>query len=262
MTHIITLTTDFGLVDSYVAEMKAVILTINPHASIVDISHGIEKFNTRMGAFVLASAAPYFPKGTIHMVVVDPSVGTQRRRLIIESEHGYFVGPDNGVLVLAAEAEGIKGIHEITSRRLMLTHVSDTFHGRDIFAPVAAHLAAGVPLEEFGRPITDIIRPEFAKVTHTPDNITGEVLHIDDFGNIITNIRHKDLADFKEALAEAEFSSHKVQLRISKAYAEAKPHEALAVIGSHNYLEIALNQGSAAKKYGVKQSDKIILSRL
>src|SRR3989337_251787 len=128
---IVSLTTDFGLRDPYVAEWKAAILGISANTVIVDVTHEVEKFNIRMGAYVLASAAPYFPKGTIHVAVVDPSVGTQRRPLLIQTGQGFFVGPDNGVLVLAAERQGIKSIHEITNQRLMLPHVSSTFHGRD-----------------------------------------------------------------------------------------------------------------------------------
>src|SRR4030066_406520 len=128
----ITLTTDFGLKDSYTAEMKAVILGICPHAVIVDITNEIAKFNVRMGAYVLASATPYFPKGTIHVVVVDPGVGTRRRSLLIQTKQGFFVGPDNGVLLLAAEKQGVTSIHEITNTKLMLPHVSNTFHGRDV----------------------------------------------------------------------------------------------------------------------------------
>jgi S-adenosylmethionine hydrolase len=258
--QIVTLTTDFGLKDPFVAEMKAVILSICPTAIIVDVTHEVEKFNIRMGAYMLASAAPYFPEGTVHVAVVDPGVGTQRRQIIVQSKRNFFVGPDNGLLILAAEAQGIKRMYEITSRRLMLPHVSSTFHGRDIFAPAAAHLANGVPPEDFGPEITDAVKPGFTKVTRDKDTLAGEVLHVDGFGNIITNIRAKDLADFKEGMVQAEFSSHRLQLKVSRTYAEAKPQEALALIGSHNYLEIALNQGNAAAKFHAKAGDKITLS--
>jgi len=147
LSRIITLTSDFGLKDSYGAEMKAAILGIRPDAVIVDVTHLVDKFNVRSGAFALASAAPHFPDGTVHVAVVDPTVGTQRRPIAIETKRGFFVGPDNGLLVLAAEAQSIMRIHEIDSRRFMLPHVSSTFHGRDIFAPAAAHLANGVAIE-------------------------------------------------------------------------------------------------------------------
>ena len=137
---IITLTTDFGLRDPYAAEMKAAILGICPAATIIDVTHEVEKFNVRMGAYILASAARHFPKGTIHVAVVDPEVGTQRQPLLIQTNNGFLIGPDNGLIALASEREGIVEVRQITNRRLMLPQVSNTFHGRDLFAPAAAHL--------------------------------------------------------------------------------------------------------------------------
>jgi S-adenosyl-L-methionine hydrolase (adenosine-forming) len=257
---IVTLTTDFGLRDPYVAAMKAAILGISPGVVIVDITHDVEKFNLRAGAFVLGSATPYFPEGTVHVAVVDPSIGTQRRPIAIETKHGFFVGPDNGLLILPAEAQGIKHIYELTSRRFMLSHVSSTFHGRDIFAPVAAHLANGTAIEEFGPQLTNVVKPEFAKVVKGKNSLIGEVLHIDDFGNIISNIHAKDMAEFGEGNLLIELSSQKFQVKLSRAYADSKLQEPLALVGSHNYLEIALNQGNAANKFKSKAGDKIILS--
>jgi len=249
------------LKDPYAAEMKAAILGICSDAVIVDVTHLVDKFNVRAGAFSLASAAPYFPNGTVHVAVVDPGVGSQRRPMAIETERGFFVGPDNGLLILAAEAQGITRIHEIVSRRLMLTHVSSTFHGRDIFAPAAAHLANGVPLEEFGSQITDFVKPQFTVVARSKDALVGEVLHVDDFGNIITNISAKDVATLKDGIVQAELPSASVQMRLHREYSDAKPQEPLALIGSHNFVEIALNQGNAALKYLAKAGDKITISR-
>ena len=258
---IITLTTDFGLKDPYAAEMKATILGICPTAAIVDITHEIEKFNIRMGAYVLASAVPYFPKGTIHVAVVDPGVGTRRRPILIQTQQGFFVGPDNGLLILAAEHQGITGIHEITNSRLMLPRISSTFHGRDIFAPAAAHLANGVHPTEFGSEIRDAVRPEFTKVTLRKGMLVGEVLHVDNFGNIITNIGEKEIARIRaKDVVNVELPNQKLKLKLCKAYGEAKPQEPLALIGSHNYLEIALNQGNAAAQFEIKSGDKIKLS--
>jgi S-adenosylmethionine hydrolase len=141
---LITLTSDFGLKDPYVAEMKGVILTINPQATIIDVTHSVEKFNFSLGSFILASAAPYFPKDTIHMVVIDPDVGTERRAILIQTKRGFFVGPDNGVLMLAAQNQGIEHLYELSNPKFMLPKVSSTFHGRDVFAPAAAHLDRGV----------------------------------------------------------------------------------------------------------------------
>ncbi|MGB9914510.1 MAG: SAM hydrolase/SAM-dependent halogenase family protein [Candidatus Bathyarchaeales archaeon] len=257
-SRIVTLTTDFGLKDPYVAEMKAVILNICPNAAIIDITHEIEKFNFRMGAYMLASAAPYFPSGTVHVAVVDPGVGTKRRPIIIETKHSFFVGPDNGILILAAAKQGIVCIHELTNPRFMLPKVSFTFHGRDIFAPAAAHLLNGVKPEEFGPEICDAVHPEFAEVTEKNGALTGEVLHVDGFGNIITNISENELThiDVKTAL-NVDLAGRKMKLRFCRAYGEAGLQEPLALIGSHGFLEIALNQGNAAKEFNVGVGAKV-----
>ena len=260
MPKIITLTTDFGLKDPYAAEMKAAILSISPNATIVDVTHDVAQFNIRMGAYVLASAAPYFPKGTIHVAVVDPNVGTRRRPLLVQTLHSFFVGPDNGLLILAAEQQGIKCIREITNARLMLSQVSSTFHGRDVFAPAAAHLANDEAPAEFGPEIHDAAKPSFAKVTLREGILVGEVLHVDNFGNIITNISSKEVARIRGAgVVNVEMHNQKLKLKFYQAYGEAKPQEPLALIGSHNYLEIALNQGNAAEKFKVRLGDKIQL---
>jgi S-adenosylmethionine hydrolase len=257
---LISLTTDFGLKDPYAAEMKAVILSICPNAVTVDISHEVDKFDVRMGAYMLASAAPYFPEGTLHVAVVDPGVGTKRRPIIIQTARSFFIGPDNGLLVLAAEAQGVKRMYEIASRRLMLPHVSSTFHGRDIFAPAAAHLANGVSPEEFGPEISETVKPSFAEVTRKDDALVGEVLHVDGFGNITTNIHVKNIRDLGEGTLQVELPHHKLELKLSKTYAEGKNQEPIAVMGSHDYLEIALNRGNAAAKFQAKPGDKITLS--
>jgi len=260
-TKIITLTTDFGLKDPYAAEMKAAILGICPNAVIVDITHEIEKFNIRTGAYVLASAVPYFPTGTIHIAVVDPGVGTRRRPILIQTCQGFLIGPDNGLLTLAAENQGITSIHEVTNPRLMLPRVSSTFHGRDVFAPAAAHLANGAPLTGFGPEIRNAVKPDFTKVMLRKGVMIGEVLHVDNFGNIITNISEKETARIRtKDMVNVELPNRKFELKFCKAYAETKPREPLALIGSHNYLEIAINQGNAADKFKIKLGDKIKLS--
>jgi S-adenosylmethionine hydrolase len=257
----ITLTTDFGLKDPYAAEMKAVILGICPNAVIVDITHEIERFNVRMGAYVLSSAAPYFPKGTIHVAVVDPGVGTRRRSILVQTKKGFFVGPDNGILVMATENQGIKRIHEITNPKFMLSKVSSTFHGRDVFAPAAAHLTSGVNPAEFGPEIREVAKPEFAKVTRRKNVLFGEVLHVDNFGNIITNVREPELARIRvKERVNVELPDQKLKLKFCRAYADAKPQQPLALIGSHSYLEIAMNQGDAAAEFNTKVGDKVTVS--
>jgi S-adenosylmethionine hydrolase len=260
MTKIISLTTDFGLKDPYVAEMKAVILGICPEAVIVDVTHEVPKFDVRTGAYMLASATPYFPKGTIHVAVVDPGVGTKRRPLLIQTGQGFFVGPDNGILTLAAEKQGIISIREITNPKLMRPHVSSTFHGRDVFAPAAAHLAAGVSPAEFGPEIQDVVEPDFAKVAFSKGALIGEVLHVDGFGNIITNVTEQELERLKvRDSIVVEVAEHRIKTRFCRTYAETKPGEALALIGSQGYLEIAVNQGNATEKFKVQLSDKVRL---
>lgn len=259
---IVTLTTDFGLKDPYVAEMKAVILSINPNATIVDITHEITKFNIRMGAYILASAHPYFPKGTIHVAVVDPDVGTKRRPLLIRTERNYYIGPNNGVLALAAKNQDVTHIYEITNRKLMLPKISSTFHGRDIFAPAAAHLANGTPPEEFGPETHKIVMPKFAKIIRRKHMLIGEVMHIDGFGNIITSFGEKEVEFMKiKHIANVKLRNARLKLKFCKTYAEVKPQKPLTLIGSHNFLEISINQGNAAEAFKIKSGDKVTLYR-
>jgi S-adenosylmethionine hydrolase len=240
--------------------MKAVILGICPSAQIVDITHEIENFNVRMGAYILACAAPYFPKGTIHVAVVDPGVGTKRRPLLIEAEKDFFIGPDNGVLTLAAKAQSIKRIYEISNRKLMLPQISSTFHGRDIFAPAAAHLANGISPKEFGPEIRDITTPKFARLAKKKDAIVGEVLHVDGFGNIITNFGEKELESIGIGdIVAVKFKNKLLKLKFCRAYAEVPPKEPLAIIGSHNFLEISINRGNAAEKFKIKPGDTVAI---
>jgi S-adenosylmethionine hydrolase len=256
----ITLTSDFGLKDPYVAEMKGVILTINPNANLIDVTHEVEKFNLRLAAFMLASVAPYFPKGTVHLAVVDPGVGTQRRPILIQTRQGFFVGPDNGILILAAQSQGIEHIYQLTNPTFMLPRISSTFHGRDIFAPAAAHLDKGVQPAKLGPEIIDPVKPEFATVKRKNDSLIGEVLHVDGFGNVITNISEKEITQNYTKTVNVDLPSISLKLMFCKTYAEAKPHETLVLIGSHGFIEIALNQGSAAEKFSAKAGDKIAVT--
>jgi S-adenosylmethionine hydrolase len=258
--RIITLITDFGLRDTYVAEMKAVILGIKPDATIVDITHEIEKFSIRTGAYVLASASPYFPIGAIHVAVIDPSVGTKRRPILIQAKRSYFIGPDNGVLVLAAKNQGVEHVYEISNRKLMLPRISSTFHGRDVFAPAAANLANGVSPATFGSEIHNIVMPNFAKIRRRKNMLVGEILHIDDFGNIITNFGETELNQLKtKTTVNVKLKDVRLRLKLCKAYSDVEPREPLAIMGSHNFLEISINQGNAAETFKVRDGDRIIL---
>jgi S-adenosylmethionine hydrolase len=261
---ILTLLSDFGLRDPYVAEMKAVILSICPEANIIDISHEIRKFDVRMGALILASAAPYFPPGTVHVAVVDPSVGTERRPIIVQTKRSFYVGPDNGLLILSAQKEGIRHAYHITSREYMLPKISRTFHGRDIFSCAAANLAKGISPSEFGPEINDYVMPEFAKPRIKEDEIFGEVIYIDDFGSAITNILEEDLK--KVGIREGDFLQIKLgnktlKLKLCSAYGEVPLQSPLAIIGSSGFLELSVNQGNASKAFNLKTGSHIRVTR-
>jgi S-adenosylmethionine hydrolase len=260
---IVTLTSDFGLNDPYVAEMKAVILGVCPRATVVDVSHGIEKFNVRMAAYVLASAAPYFPRGTVHVAVVDPGVGTRRRPIVVQAAGCCFVGPDNGVLALAVRnARGPVRFYRITNREFMLPNVSGTFHGRDVFAPVAAHLANGVRAAELGRQISRIRTPGFAEVTRGKRVVVGEVVHVDDFGNVVTNLGREELRWVgARAVVKIRLGSATHELRLCRTYADVERSRPLALVGSHGFLEVSVNQGHAANELGVRSGDRVVLYR-
>jgi S-adenosylmethionine hydrolase len=259
---IITLTTDFGLKDQYVAEMKAVILRICPEATIVDISHQVDKFNVKMGAFILAAASAYFPKGTIHVAIVDPEVGTKRRAVCIETKHARYLGPDNGLLILAAKAQGIMHAYEIKNKKLMLPKVSNTFHGRDIFSSVAAHLANGSSPLAFGPEVDQLVIPEFAGVVKRKDMLIGEVIHVDDFGNIVTNIREKELGKVRVGKqVKLRFKEAEATMNFCMAYGGVEAGKPLALVGSHNFLEISINQGNASRVFKAKSGDKVTVYR-
>jgi len=255
---IITLLSDFGLRDAYVAEMKAVILSINPDARIVDISHEIEKFNIRMGAFMLACATPYFPEGTIHVAVVDPGVGTKRCPIIIQTKRSSYVGPDNGLLVLSAQKEKISHIYHIRSPKYVRPKISTTFHGRDIFAPAAAHLSLGCSPSQFGPEIENYVVPQFAKPRMKKDELIGEVMYIDDFGNIVTNISSKDLEELETRIGDllnARIGRKTFEMRFCSTYGDVPAKTPLAVVGSHDFLEISINQGNASQTLNLKIGD-------
>jgi S-adenosylmethionine hydrolase len=261
---LISLLTDFGLVDSYVSEMKAVILSICPSARIVDITHLVDKFNIRAGAFLLASATPAFPAGTTHVGVVDPGVGSTRRPIVVKTNRSLFVGPDNGLLIPAAQAEGILHVYEVSNRSMMMNEVSATFHGRDVFAAAAAHLASGRPDEECGNEIMDYVTPTYSKPRFDGKTAECEVFHVDGFGNIITNLTAVHLSELNIrsrgkitiSIGKRRFSARKVE-----TYSDLKGNEIGLLIGSHGLLEISCKERNAAKLVGAKVSVSIRLSR-
>ncbi len=259
--QVITLLSDFGLRDSYVAEMKAVILGICPDALIVDVCHEITKYDIKMGAYMLARAAPFFPKGTIHVAVVDPEVGTKRKPIIIMTKHHMYVGPDNGLLVLSAEKEGIDKVYEITNQNYMLRNISRTFHGRDIFSPAAAYLALGIPASDFGPEISEIIKPSFSQPKVCEQEILGEVIHVDGFGNIVTNISSEHLRRIgikEEESLTVVLRNSKFAIKWCSSYSEVQIDTPLIIEGSSGLIEMTVNRGDASRFLGVKTGDKIV----
>lgn len=253
---LVSLLTDFGLMDPFVAEMKAVILSICPEARIIDVSHQVEKFDVRMGAFLLAGAAPYFPPGTIHVAVVDPGVGSERRPIVVQTERSLFVGPDNGLLIPAAQREGILHVHEITNRSLMRDEVSATFHGRDVFAPAAAHFACGNSPKDAGPEITDYLKPPFAEPTFEGTNVNCEVFDIDGFGNIVTNISNNGLTKLGLKIGEKvrlSVGRKRVLARFVKTYSDLRGNEFGVLAGSHGFVEVACREASAGRKLHVRR---------
>ena len=257
---IITLTTDFELADGYVGTMKGVILGIAPTATIVDISHDIPPQDMREAAYTLYAAYPYFPQGTIHVVVVDPGVGSERRGIALRTPQATFVAPDNGVLSYVVAGERVEQIVHLTNPCYHLSPVSRTFHGRDIFAPAAAHLARGIPLAELGDPLTEIVAFSLPRPQVRSDGtIVGQVIHVDRFGNLITSITATDLAD--HSLLGASVIEIKGQgIRgIANTYAEVATGKLLAIVGSSNRLEIAVSGGSASQTLEAKVGDEVLL---
>ena len=243
---IVTLTTDFGTEDSYVGAMKGVVLTLAPLARIVDITHDIPPQLIERGAIALAEAAPYFPDGTVHVGVVDPGVGTERRPIAIATSRAFFVGPDNGLLSLAASPVGESvRVYELTNERFRLPNASTTFHGRDIFAPAAAHLAAGGAIEELGE-----TRREFATlILQEPERrereIAGRVIYADRFGNLVTNILSRDVGPNGRAeLGRIALGP------IATTYGVVQSGHPVAVFGSNGRIEIAVRDGSAVERFG------------
>lgn len=271
MSPIVTLTTDFGLSDGYVASMKGVILSLSPQAIIVDITHDVPAQDILHGAFVLSAACAFFPAGTVHVVVVDPGVGAGRRALGLSWRGHYFVGPDNGVLSLVLgdslrRDPGRGGIvapydgplpagavcHELTERRYHLPKVSSTFHGRDLFAPVAAHLSLGVRLRRMGPRVTAVRYLGVAAPQMLKDGIMrGAIIHIDRFGNAVTNLRRDHVGETEAEIRVGRTVVH----RLSRSYQDGD--EVLALWGSSGYLEIAVRDGSAARRLRLKPGQAV-----
>jgi S-adenosylmethionine hydrolase len=252
MHRIITLITDFGLADEYVGVMKGVILTRAPEATIVDISHAIPRQNILQAALLLKSAYGFFPKGTVHLIVVDPGVGSDRKLILLQADGHLILAPDNGVLSLVLDAECFEAAFEVQCKQLYLSPVSSSFHGRDVLAPVAAQLIAGLDPAEVG-PV--VIRRSLNKLEITQaiidtrqGKIAGEIIAVDYFGNLQTNIGENSLKGLQtdENMTVKVTVKNKTIFGIKSAYSQIAPGGLLAIIGSRGFLEITVNQGSAA----------------
>jgi S-adenosylmethionine hydrolase len=257
---IVTLTTDFGTNDHFVGAVKGVILDIVPEAAIVDISHAVQAYDVLDGALAISQAYSYFPTGTVHMVVVDPGVGTTRRPIIASSDGYHFVAPDNGVLSMVYAKEDRIHVRHVTSEHYFRQPVSNTFHGRDVFAPIAAYLAKLVDSHKFGDEIEDYVKFAAPKPKPAGDNrLRAVVLKVDRFGNLITNVTPQDApslfganpAPFKIVVGSKEITD------IRSAYAEGAPGEVFGIIGSMGYLEIVANRAAAAQVTGAGKGSEV-----
>lgn len=258
---LITLTSDFSLHDSFVGIMKGVILGINPGATVVDLTHGIPPQDIVAGALTVRHASNYFPRGTIHVVVVDPGVGSGRRPLLIECDGSYFIGPDNGVLSLAIGDKEPAQIVTLSNRAYHLKPTSTTFHGRDIFAPAAAHVSLGVTPVELGESSATFVRLALSKPLRRPDEIVGEIIYIDHFGNLYTNIDQHDLRGMADTEPEIVLGAVHIA-GVAAHYAAGGTDKFVAVVNSWGLLEIAVYRGNAAQASGAIIGDAVKLRRL
>lgn len=256
MSSIITLTTDFGLQDHYVSVMKAVMLGIAPNSRMIDISHQIPPQDIMAGAYVVRNAAMLFPPGTVHLVVVDPGVGTGRKMVALKIEDQYFVGPDNGIFSLIGDEYNYRAV-ELTNSDFWRANTSKTFHGRDIFAPVAAHIAKGVPLEQLGDPLEELVTYRWAVPISDKDGIQGWIVHIDRYGNLISNITEKLLNEAGSMSKLKIYVGNTILDELVTTFGDVPEGEAAAYIGSSGMLEVAINKGNAKKLLGVEKGAQL-----
>jgi hypothetical protein len=252
---LITLTTDFGLTDPFVGIMKGVIAQRAPSVHVVDVSHGVPPQDVMAGALVLRHAVPYFPRGTVHVAVVDPGVGSARRPLCIETDTMVLVGPDNGLLSLAAPPDDVRRIIEPTEERFFLGPRSATFHGRDVFAPVAAAIASGTPLEALGPTRDDLVRLTMPAAVREGRGLRGTIIYVDHFGNLVTSLPASRLpaGDLAIQVGAARI------VGLSPSYSAVEPGELVAVIASWGLLEIAVRDGSARERLGAAVGDAVVV---
>lgn len=256
MSQLITLTTDFGLQDYYVSAMKAVMLGIAPNVRFVDVSHEIPPQDIMAGAWVVRNSAFLYPPGTVHLVVVDPGVGTSRHAVALKIKDQYFVGPDNGIFSLLFDEFEYEA-YMLNNPKYWREGVSNTFHGRDIFAPVAAHLSNGVSLEETGEPIEELVTYHWAVPIADKDGLQGWVVHIDRFGNLITNLSHDLIKDHLKNKNVKIYVGNTMLEKIVNTFGDVEEGEPAAFIGSSGMLEIGINKGNASRMLSVDKGAQI-----
>jgi S-adenosylmethionine hydrolase len=258
--NIVTLTTDFGSADHFVGTMRGVILGVNPAAQVVDLCNAVNSFDVLDGAMTVAQAYRYFPADSVHLVVVDPGVGSSRRPILVTTARHYFIAPDNGVLSLVMEQEERISVRHITAEHYFLRPLSNTFHGRDIFAPCAGWLSRGVEVEKFGDEITDYVRFSLPKPKHIGNSMKGVVLKADKFGNLITNFTAANApALFAEDTSVKIAVGQSTVAGIHSSYAQGQPGELFAVINSMGFLEIASNRAAAAQLAQAGRGTEVIV---
>ena len=257
---IITLTTDYGTSDHLVGALKGVILNIRPDVKLVDINHHVVPYDVLDGALSIGAAYRYFPPRTIHLVVVDPEVGTQRRPILVTGEHHYFVAPDNGVLSLVYENEpGVK-VRHVTAEHYFLNPISNTFHGRDIFAPVAGWLSKTGQASSFGEEVNDYVRFSLPKPKASGNAVRGVVLRIDHFGNLMTNFPAEDVRQWTAPNGKIKIQVAGKEIhQLAQTYAQGAPGEPFGVLGSSGFLEISVNKGNAARLLGAQRGAEVIV---
>jgi len=253
MSPLITLTTDFGSRDGYVAQMKGVILGINPQARLIDVTHDIESFDIMEAALVIRGLSEYFPAGTVHVAVVDPGVGSSRRGIVMRLNGRFYVGPDNGLFSLVFARSRASDVREISNSNLFLRQPHPTFHGRDVFAPAAAHLSMGIAFDAVGAVVEDPVILSIPEPIQTEDGIEGEIIHLDRFGNLTSNIESGML---HRSVDSVQTGGWEIK-GIKKFFSEVPTGAPIAVINSFGFLEIAVNLGNASLDLGVQKGSRV-----
>ena len=261
MANIVTLTTDFGP-GEYVGAMKGAVLSIDPDATVVDVDHHVRPHDIRHGAYVLYGAVPYFPFAA-HVGVVDPGVGTSRRGIVVVAEGAFLVGPDNGLLIPAARRLGLKEVRHIENRALGAPHLSETFHGRDLFAPVAARLLTGTKVRDVGPAIEDFVDLDFGTPKRIDKGYEGTVITYDRFGNVVTNVPRSLVETAWKVGTRLNVTIHgyEMSLKFVKTYGEVDMGEYLAMISSSGFLEIARREANAAEQLGVVPGASVVATK-